>query len=189
MSTSGKASEKQVDTVEGVSLKWSRRFGFVALLNTLIAILWVIMPIFVDQRISRTIAGGSAGTWGYLGFLLFITIGFAGFAGFAFLYYIIPQASMKEPSNILSGLHLILMEIGTVGVSALLGLAGYIGGITILNETAKGTAAREIPGIVHGRIAFVVEPIPTVAIFAGLAGLGVLLGVVSLLLTYRVKKN
>lgn len=167
---------------------WAKRFGSVALVNTLIAILWLVFPIFVDTRISRTIAGGSVGTWGYLGFLLFVVIGFGGFTGFAFLYYVIPKVSGRAVSNTLSWLHLVLMEIGALGTTALLGLAGYIGGTTILEETAKGTAARDIPRIVHGKIAFVVEPIPTVAIFAGVAALGVLLGVIALFLAYRAKQ-
>jgi hypothetical protein len=166
---------------------WARRFGALALINALIAILWLIVPLFVDPRISRTVAGGSAGTWGYFGFLLFLTVGFAGFAGFAFLYHLVGAGGgqVKRP---LAWAHLALMEVGTLGATALLGLAGYIGGITILEETARGTAASAIPGIVHGRIAFVVEPVPTVAIFAGLAGLGVLLGIIGLFAAYRVKR-
>lgn len=168
---------------------WAKRFGSVALVNALIGILWLVFPIFIDQRISRTIAGGSVGTWGYLGFLLFLIIGFAGFTGFAFLYYIIPRVTSGKINNLLSWLHMILMEVGTLGTTALLGIAGYIGGTTILEETAEGTAARDIPRIVHSKIAFVVEPIPTVVIFASLAALGVLLGVIALFLAYTTKQD
>lgn len=167
--------------------KWAKRFGTVALINTLIAVLWLIFPLFVDARISRTIAGGSAGTWGYFGFIMFLTIGFAGFAGFAFLYYVLPKAG-SPVNNTLAWLHLVLMEIGTLVTTALLGFAGYIGGTTILEETAKGTAARDIPTIVHGKIAFVVEPVPTVGIFAAIAGLGVLLGITAIFMTYRTRR-
>lgn len=164
---------------------WSMRFGTVALVNALVAIVWLIFPVFVDTRISRTIAGGSVGTWGYLGFLLLITIGFGGFAGFAALYYIVPKGTGRPTKGILPWLHLTLMEVGTLGSTGLLGLAGYIGGTAILEETTKGTLAKDIPRIVHGKIAFVVEPIPTVAIFTGLAALGVLLGVITLFLAMR----
>ena len=167
---------------------WAKRFSTVALVNAVIGILWLIFPIFIDTRIARTIAGGSVGTWGYLGFLLFGLIGFAGFTGFAFLYYIIPKLTGGTVNNLLSWLHLVLMEVGTLGATALLGLAGYIGGTTLLEETAKGTAAKDIPRIVHSKIAFVVEPIPTVAIFAGIAALGVLLGVIALFSAYRAKQ-
>jgi hypothetical protein len=163
---------------------WAKRFGAVALVNALIAVLWLIVPLFVDSRISRTIAGGSVGTWGYLGFVLFVTIGFGGFAGFAFLYYIV-QAVGGRVLGVLAWLHLALMEVGTLGATALLGFAGYLGGITILEETAKGTAANQIPGIVHQRILFVIEPVPSVAIFAALAGLGALLGIITLFVGYR----
>jgi hypothetical protein len=66
--------------------------------------------------------------------------------------------------------------------TGLLGYAGYIGGITILDETSKGTAGAQIPGIVHTKIGFVVQPIGVSAL---VASLGVLLGVVSLFLSYR----
>jgi hypothetical protein len=161
---------------------WSKRFGAVALVNALIAIVWLLFPIALDTRISRTIAGGSAGTWGFLGFLLFLIVGVLGFATFASLYYVIPKATGGTINNILAWLHLVLLEIGTVAGTGLLGYAGYIGGTTILDETAKGTAAKDIPGIVHLKIGFVVQPVGMLAL---VAGLGVLLGAIALFLTYR----
>jgi heme/copper-type cytochrome/quinol oxidase subunit 1 len=161
---------------------WSKRFGTVALVNALIAIVWLLFPIALDTRISRTIAGGSVGTWGFLGFLLFLIVGVLGFATFASLYYVIPKATGGTINNILAWLHLVLLEIGTVAGTALLGYAGYIGGTTMLDEIAKGTAEKDIPGIVHVKIGFVVQPI---GILALVAGLGVLLGVIALFLTYR----
>ena len=161
---------------------WSKRFGAVALINALIAMLWLVFPILIDTRISRTIAGGSAGTWGFLGFLLFLIVGVLGFASFASLYYIIPKATGGAVNSILAWLHLVLLEVGTAAGTALLGYAGYVGGTTILEETARGKAAREIPGLVHTKIGFVVEPI---GYLAGAASLGVLLGVIALFLAYR----
>src|SRR5512136_581926 len=93
---------------------WSKRFGAVALVNALIAIGWLLFPIVLDSRISRTIAGGSVGTWGFLGFLLFLIVGVLGFATFASLYYVIPKASGGTVNNILAWLHLVLLEVGTV---------------------------------------------------------------------------
>jgi heme/copper-type cytochrome/quinol oxidase subunit 1 len=161
---------------------WSKRFGAVALVNALIAIVWLLFPIALDPRISRTIAGGSVGTWGFLGFLLFLIVGVLGFATFASLYYVIPKATGGTINNILAWLHLVLLEIGTVVGTGLLGYAGYIGGTTMLDEIAKGTAEKDIPGIVHVKIGFVVQPI---GILALVAGLGVLLGVIALFLTFR----
>ena len=161
---------------------WSKRFGTVALVNALIAIGWLLFPIVLDNRIAKTIAGGSVGTWGFLGFLLFLIVGVVGFAAFASLYYVIPKATGGTINSILAWLHLMLLEIGTVAGTALLGYAGYIGGTTMLDEIAKGTAANDIPGRVHVKISFVVQPI---GILALVAGLGVLLGVIALFLTYR----
>ncbi len=117
-----------------------------------------------------------------MGFLLFLIVGVLGFATFASLYYVIPKATGGTINNILAWLHLVLLEIGTVAGTALLGYAGYIGGTTMLDEIAKGTAENDIPGIVHVKIGFVVQPI---GILALVAGLGVLLGVIALFLTYR----
>jgi heme/copper-type cytochrome/quinol oxidase subunit 1 len=117
-----------------------------------------------------------------LGFLLFLIVGVLGFATFASLYYVIPKATGGTINNILAWLHLMLLEIGTVVGTGLLGYAGYIGGTTMLDEIAKGTAEKDIPGIVHVKIGFVVQPI---GILALVAGLGVLLGVIALFLTYR----
>ena len=153
-----------------------------ALVNALIAIVWLLFPIAFDTRISRTIAGGSAGTWGFLGFLLFLIVGVLGFATFASLYYVIPKATGGTINSVLAWLHLALLEVGTVLGTGLLGYAGYVGGITILDEMAKDTAAKDIPGIVHLKIGFVVQPI---GILALVAGLGVFLGVIALFLTYR----
>ena len=113
---------------------------------------------------------------------MFLIVGVLGFATFASLYYVIPKATGGTVNSILAWLHLMLLEIGTVAGTALLGYAGYIGGTTILDETAKGTAAKDIPGIVHLKIGFLVQPI---GILALVAALGVLLGVVALFLTYR----
>ncbi len=117
-----------------------------------------------------------------MGFLLFLIVGVLGFATFASLYYVIPKATGGTINNILAWLHLVLLEIGTVVGTGLLGYAGYIGGTTMLDEIAKGTAEKDIPGIVHVKIGFVVQPI---GILALVAGLGVLLGVIALFLTYR----
>jgi heme/copper-type cytochrome/quinol oxidase subunit 1 len=117
-----------------------------------------------------------------LGFLLFLIVGVLGFASFASLYYIIPKATGGTVNNILAWLHLLLLEIGTVVGTGLLGYAGYVGGTTMLGELAKGTAEKDIPGIVHSKISFVVQPI---GIMALVAALGVFLGVIALFLAYR----
>ena len=161
---------------------WSKRFGAVSLINALIAIAWLMFPLILDNRIAKTIAGGSAGTWGFLGFLLFIIVGVVGFAAFASLYYVIPKATGGTVNRILAWLHLALLEVGTLLGTGLLGYAGYIGGITILDETSKGTAEAQIPAIVHSKIGIVVQPI---GISALVASLGVLLGVIALFLSYR----
>lgn len=160
---------------------WAKRFGAVALINALISLVWAIFPLFVDQNISRYIAGGSVGTWGYLGFLALIVGGFAGMTSMAFLYYIIPKTTGSSINNILAWLNLALLEVGILGLSTLLGYAGYIGGKLLYEKKASE---------IHQAIVWTVDwnGLPTVAVFLGLAGLGALLGIVALLLTFRGKK-
>lgn len=154
---------------------WTRRFATIAGINALIAVGW-LAPLFVDPRISRTIAGGSVGTWGVLGFLLWIAVGVLGFAGFAVMHYITPEVTGETLSDNLAWANLALTEIGAVFATLLLGVAGYIGGTALLEGAG--------PGEVHERIAFVVEPVPLVAVFAIIAGLGVIAGVTNHLRAY-----
>lgn len=160
---------------------WAKRFGAVALINALISLVWATFPLFVDQNISRYIAGGSVGTWGYLGFLALIVGGFAGMTSMAFLYYIIPKTTGGNINNILAWLNLALLEVGILGLSTLLGYAGYIGG-KLLYEKKPFTE-------IHEAIKWTVDPYPTVGIFLGIAGLGALLGIIALFLTFRGKKS
>lgn len=155
---------------------WTRRFSLLAAVNTVIAVGWVV-PLFLDPRIPRTVAGGSVGTWGVLGFLLWITVGCLGFAAFAGMHYLTPRVTGRRLGDGLAWAHLSLMEVGTLVTTSLLGVAGYVGGTALLEGAG--------PAEVHQRIAFVVEPVPVVAIFALIAGIGVFLGVVNHLIAYR----
>ncbi len=176
---------------------WAKRFVALSLINVIIACAWLIFPLFYDTRISRTIAGGSVGTWGYLGFLGFLIVGCLGTAAFGGLYYLVPKLGNGSINNIVSWLHLTLMEAGTLVTTVLLGIAGYIGGTTILEETArcntlsgteKSTCLAGVYTLVHQRITpYVIEPIPYVAIFAGIAALGVLLGSLNLFMALLKK--
>lgn len=147
---------------------WTRRFATVAGINTLIAVGW-IAPLFVDPRISRTIAGGSVGTWGVLGFELWLIVGCLGMAAFAVMHHITPMVTGQELSDGLSWTSLVLLELGALFATLLLGVAGYVGGTALLEGAG--------PGEVHRRIAFVVEPVPWVAVFAVVAGVGAVAGV------------
>lgn len=159
---------------------WAKRFAYVSLFNMFLAVLWVLAPLVLDQRISRTIAGGSVGTWGYIGFIGFVMVGVLGFAALSALYYILPRTADRTISSSLAWGNLALLEVGTLGATFLLSLAGYLGGIVMLREQAAGTPFSEIVAMVHERIAWTVEPIPIIAIFVALAALGATLGVLNL---------
>ncbi len=170
--------------------KWAKRFGLMALLNTVIALFWLIPPFLIDANIARTIAAGSVGTWGYLGFIAFCVAGVLGFVAAALGYYLAPRLGSGRINNSLAWLSLGLSEIGVVVASMLLGIAGYLGGTTLLKETAPGSGISYGQAVqdVHKTIApYTIEPLPWVAIFFGLAALGVFLGVINLFMASRGK--
>lgn len=163
---------------------WARRFVVVAALNSLIAAGWLV-PLFVDPRISRAIAAGSVGTWGLVGFLLWIVVGCLGFVGFGTVHYLTPRIGGGPIRPALAWANLVLTEIGAFAATTLLGIAGYVGGTTLLELTSRGVPQAEATRQVHAAIAWIAEPVPWVAVFAALAGLGVLLGVVNHLMAFR----
>lgn len=159
-----------MERIDGSTRTWTKRYAWIAGINALIAFGWIV-PLFLDTRISRTIAGGSVGTWGMLGFLLWITVGVLGFAALAAMTYVLGNTVPGKLNDAVNWVHVGLMEVGTLGATLLLGIAGYIGGTALL--------AGASPGEVHQQIAFVVEPIPIVAILALLAAVGVVVGVLN----------
>lgn len=159
---------------------WAKRFAAVSVFNMILGTIWVAVPLLVDQRISRTIAGGSVGTWGYVGFFGFAIVGVLGFVAFATLYYMLPKLTGGTISSALAAGHLVLLEIGTVVATGMLSYAGYLGGITLL----EGGTVQEV----HEKIAWAVEPPPgPIAIFIGIAGLGALFGIINLVMAFREK--
>lgn len=136
-----------------MSEKWTKGFLFASIIHAVGFALWSVLFVAeafgVNLNLSRITAGGGAGMWHTMGYLLY---GFAGFLGtgmFGVIYYILPKITDRPFNGILSALHLILYNIGVVGVSVALGLAGFIGGTL----TLEGNAA-----IVHTNIVAFVEP-------------------------------
>lgn len=169
--------------------RWFKRFTMLAIFNGFLALAWTTPVLFAgefglpDYRISRTIAGGSIGTWGFLGYIVFLVVG----VGIIFLsgaaYYLIPKASNSTVYNSKLALaHLILLEVGTLGTSILLAWTGYVGGQILLD---KGPSAATFTTI-HENIVVYVGPIMAFVLIGILGGLA---GLVNLALTFRIRKT
>lgn len=162
---------------------WFRRFGYVALLNSILAVVWTIPVLIPDLRISRTIAGGSVGTWGFIGWTVFMIVGIPIVFASGVAYYLTAKANESTVySDKLALAHLVLLEVGTLGASGLLALTGYIGGTTLLDNANDPNRI----SLVHEKINQYVNPI---AGFIIIGMIGAVLGIVNLMMMLRVKRT
>jgi hypothetical protein len=110
----------------------------------LFATIWTLYffgPIQPTPSPSRVIAGGSAGTWLFVGYISYIVVGVLATAVTALFYYHI-EATLNKPysglNNILAWLHLIFGNIGVIGATWLMMIAGYRGGAALLPTSVGG---------------------------------------------------
>ena len=169
--------------------RWFKRFTLVALFNGFLALVWTVPVLFAgefglpDYRISKTIAGGSIGTWGFLGYVIFLVVGIGIVSLSAMAYYIIPRASNTTVyNNMLALAHLVLLEVGTLGASVLLAWTGYVGGQILLDNGPLPSTFTTI----HENIVVYVGPI---MVFVLIGILGGLVGLVNLAMTLRARRT
>lgn len=158
---------------------WMKRFGFATLANGFIFLAMSLAPLISDWEVSRTIAGGSAGTWYVMGYLLLGVVGVIGIFLSGAAYYLFAQASGgKVYNDKLAWVHLVLLEVGAVGTTLLLAWAGY-NAAAMLRANAEQLQ-------VHLYLIQFEEPIAATAI---LGGLGALAGIVNLAATLAGRKK
>ncbi len=166
---------KKVESVGKVAAEtWFKRFTYVFLFNALLAAVWTIPVLVPGLNISKTIAGGSAGTWGFVGYISFLVVGVGLMFVSGLAYYEISKVTGGRPNDKLAWAHLILLEAGTLVATALLAVSGYQGGTMLL-------AKKPIPEI-HESIVVYVVPI---SITIGMALLGSLAGIVNMAMALR----
>jgi heme/copper-type cytochrome/quinol oxidase subunit 1 len=157
--------------------EWVMRFFRVASMNGIVTVIWTLLILWPDLNMSKIIAGGWPGTWLFIGYVMWIIVGCVGMVLCGTVRYMVPKATGKTFSSTLTGLHLILTEVGAVGSTWLLGLAGFIGGKLI-------TIDQQPVSVAHLNIVSYALP---VEIFAGVATLGVLIGIIDILLAKPAK--
>jgi len=144
------------------------RFFYFASFNAVTTAIWTALILIPDLRMSKIIAGGSAGTWFFVGYITFLVVGCAGIMGCGTVHHILSTIKNRIPNSKVTWLGLIIWEIGLVGATWLLGLSGYIGGSGLLDGVS-------IPEI-HERIFIYALPIE---IFVAIAILGFLISIIN----------
>lgn len=167
--------------VEGAATEaksaWTGRFVWAAIIQGGLA--FIIIAIFMylnlygetGQQPSRIVAGGSVGTWllvGFTGYLIMIVaVGLSGF----FYHYIEDIRGRFYQSWLYKGLawgHLVLINIGAIGATWLLMIAGFTGGSHLLTSQTPPPA---VFGEVHDLIAWAIDPIAAFILVTALGGL------------------
>ncbi len=172
--------------------KWAKRFMAAAIIQGAIlvgltAFLILSQISFLKPEVSKVMAAGSAGTWLTFGYIMYILIGVIGVAVSSVFYHYLGEGSNNRDrsgsmraSNVLAGIHLLLMNVGIFAACIMMMYAGYVAGSSVLpiNSGGKGYTATQA----HGLIGIYVDPI-SIAILLVL--LGVVAGGVGFLLNYR----
>ncbi len=170
---------------------WTKRFIGAAIIQGLLVVMLTLAIIFgqmyVKPEVSRVIAFGSAGMWFTMGYVMYILVGVIGVGVSALFYHYLENTlglSYKGIAKYLAVLHLIMMNVGIVGATWLMMYGGYEGAKAMLPVEVGGlglTAAEA-----HGILAPLIMPI---AVFILVLVIGVILGGVGFITTYRRVKE
>ncbi|MEM3447708.1 MAG: hypothetical protein QXP38_02340 [Nitrososphaerota archaeon] len=173
--------------------KWASRFIAAAIIHGAIATIITLFIVlgqltFLKPEPSRVIAFGSAGMWFTMGYLSYIIVGVVGIAVTALFYHYIEEVLGKPfigAASKIAWLHLLLMNIGVVGATWLMMISGYLGGASMLPPEVGGLGWN--PGQVHANVFYAI-PLGYpfwISVFIVLLAVGVLLGGLGYLITWR----
>jgi len=179
--------------VAGLRTSWASRFIVAAIVQGALATVLTLYLVlgqltFLKPEVSRVIAFGSAGTWFTVGYALYFIVGVIGVAVTALFYNHIENVLGKPYqgfANFLAWAHLILMNVGVVGATWLLMVAGYQGGAAMLPPEVGGRGWNA--GQVHTNVFYGIPlGYPTwIAVFIIMLALGAILGGLGYVITWR----
>ncbi len=86
------------------------------------------------------------GTWMFVAYFSFLIAGVVGYLAWSLIYYMIPRLFGRQKlSSPLSLFHLVALEVGVLGATALMGIfPGYIGGTLIHDGIGQFVVTRVI---------------------------------------------
>lgn len=156
---------------------WARRFFGAAIVQGALAFALTVTFMYLNlfaapgQQPSRIVAGGSVGTWLLVGFAGYLIVGVLAVAVSAFFYHYLEgiRGSRYRGANTgLAWAHFVLLNVGAVGATWLMMLAGYVGGAHLL---VSQTPPPAVFGEVHALIEWTILPIAGFILSAALGGL------------------
>jgi hypothetical protein len=123
---------------------WYRRFrsaAFVSMVVLMVLTLFVVLPFRPFSFIPPIIEAGGPGLWFLLGYVLYAAVGFGGFAALSALMFTIETYESRRPDDALTLAGFALLYAGVTAASALLLLAGALGGYAVNVEGVTTQAA------------------------------------------------
>ena len=141
---------------------WYKRFRVAAYVSTLAALVWtliIVLPFEPFSYLPPIIVGGGPGVWFVLAYVLFLV---AATGGFGIISSFLAAEELQEGRTIDDRVMwpgFVLVCVGVVGSSVLLGVAGAVGGYA---ATFQGSSTNAI----HDILSPYVNPITTLVIIA-----------------------
>lgn len=149
---------------------WYRRFRTAAFVNALGSMLWtitIVLPFAPFSYLQPIMVGGGPGTWFLVGYFLYPIVGVGGFSSISSFLFAVETYERRNLNYGIMLTGLTLLFVGVLAGCVLLGLAGAIGGYTLVIQHSTVSVAREL-------LSPYVDPI-TAASLGAVAGAGVLM--------------
>jgi hypothetical protein len=153
----------------------SRYFFYLALFNMVVAAAATV-PVLIPELGLPLLLQIWPGTWMIVAYFAFLIAGVVGFVVWSLIYSMVPRLFGRQKlSRFLSLFHIVILETGVLGATALMGIfPGYIGGSLIHDGIGQFVVTRVIEWSV----------IP-IGILIFLALIATLTGVLNLLVSRR----
>lgn len=174
--------------------KWAMRWLWVAIIQGIFAVGWtaiIVLPSSITGLLpepARIIASGSAGTWFFVGYITYIVVGVLA-SGATVLFYHYLEVVLRRPftrlNNALAWFHIVFENIGVIGATWLLMMAGYLGG-QALAPTYLGGKGWPTSQVHTEIMQYYVDPI---GIFIWVLIIGVLLGGLGYIIALKRKPD
>jgi hypothetical protein len=127
----------------------------------------IVLPFAPFSYLEPIMVGGGAGTWFLVGYLLYPIIGVGGFASIASFLFMIETYERRKLNHGMMLTGLALLFVGVLAGCVLLGVAGAIGGYTLVIQQSTVNVTQNL-------LSPYVDPI-TAASLVAVAGAGVLM--------------
>jgi len=122
---------------------WYKRFRAAAYINAIVWMAWtvaILLPFPPFSYLQPIMVGSGAGTWFVIAYFLLLGVAVVGFAAISATVFVIEAHEHRSPNYKIMLIGLVLLYVGTVPGLILLGLAGAIGGYSLVIENSTVSA-------------------------------------------------